>query len=453
MIKRYLLISLVTVLAFISSAKAQSVPGYSEPWTSGPLECPEDMQTRFADLSFNMNKESTATTLKTKLGEYCVRNQYRQLSIINYLGTSGGGLLYMCPAGYQKAIVPSNDYVKQSGCSSGEIFDEDFLCCPSERPFYIDPPNLVTDLLEPARCFSQAELSSICLQNTPPNGIGVDPYQMSTGVVPNPDIDFNVLPAGCLLTDFIDTRCFDLDLNLNIFFSESNPYFTKPTTQTWICGNNNCAVNSGSMPLPDMYNTPLTSEEIISGGVNCIAGSTVGSGGKTSISQYLSNESCTRSDENDKCVCLNGQGISEYYLSLAGETGAEILASCSRLPSNQVDACTKCIIQNWQGSASTSSYNWSASLGCIDTRMNPFITRLIQIGLGIGSGLAVIRIIQGAFMRQTNDPAKIQEGNEIITSTVLGLVVLAAAMVLLQIIGVNVLGLFTYQEYISIVGS
>jgi len=38
------------------------------------------------------------------------------------------------------------------------------------------------------------------------------------------------------------------------------------------------------------------------------------------------------------------------------------------------------------------------------------------------------------------------------TSTILALVVLAGALLLLQIIGVNVLGLFTFQEYTTIIG-
>ena len=123
------------------------------------------------------------------------------------------------------------------------------------------------------------------------------------------------------------------------------------------------------------------------------------------------------------------------------------------MPDNQKTQCLNCVVKNWtSGTSSEDAYRWSSSLGCVDTCMNPFITRLIQIGLGLAGGIAVLRIIQGAFMRQTNDPAKIQEGNEIITSTILALVVLAGALLLLQIIGVNVLGLFTFQEYTTIIG-
>lgn len=82
-----------------------------------------------------------------------------------------------------------------------------------------------------------------------------------------------------------------------------------------------------------------------------------------------------------------------------------------------------------------------SSIGCVDTRQNEFITRLFQIGFGMLGGFGVLRIMWGAVLRQSTDPAKIQEGKDMITSSIWALVTLAVTIPLLRFLGINLLQL------------
>ncbi|HRP37222.1 MAG TPA: hypothetical protein PLS50_05420, partial [Candidatus Dojkabacteria bacterium] len=82
-----------------------------------------------------------------------------------------------------------------------------------------------------------------------------------------------------------------------------------------------------------------------------------------------------------------------------------------------------------------------SSIGCVDTRQNEFITRLFQIGFGMLGGFGVLRIMWGSILRQSTDPAKIQEGKDMITSSIWALITLAVTIPLLRFLGINLLQL------------
>jgi hypothetical protein len=222
-----------------------------------------------------------------------------------------------------------------------------------------------------------------------------------------------------------------------------NPWLEDAVLPAYAC-NEGCAVSSTLYPLPDLYRKALSTKQI--GTAMCLPNNTT-----------LQGDSCTHvaGHDGDSCVCHNGASLSKYLLDTVGESGVAIINQCSGGPSNQVDSCVNCLMKSLidNNGNTTPYYQWSAAFGCVDTRLNAFITRLIQIGMGVGSGIAVIRIIQGAFYRQSNDPSKIQEGNEILFSTFLGLGVLIGAVLILRIIGVDVLGIFTAGQFTSIINN
>jgi len=168
--------------------------------------------------------------------------------------------------------------------------------------------------------------------------------------------------------------------------------------------------------------------------------------------EIISHTGCRDSTgADDACVCINSTAISKKLydtVSVGGNYSClTLLDQCNFQPSEQRVACTTCMIQNCNAGIAGVGYTWSTALGCVDTRLNPFITRVIQIGLGVGSGIAILRIIQGAFMRQSGDPGKAQEGNEIIISTIMAIAVLAGVLLIFRIIGVDVLGIFTESQF------
>lgn len=294
-------------------------------------------------------------------------------------------------------------------------------CCPSGY-YYMQADQ---GQQSSQKCYTEEELENICVRGT---------------------LNWNDPSVGYNATEPVAVTRSDYKINI-----AQSTYFTEPNIPTYKCGAEHCvAIKSGTnqgkvLQVSDYgsYYGFLTEGEITSNNLTCVE----------NLTQDTANQCILDpSKANDKCVCFEGLSISESFANnVGGKAQAEILMSCTRLTTDQQKNCVQCVIKNWTSDATDNAYRWSASLGCVDTRMNPFITRLIQIGLGLGSGIAVVRIIQGAFMRQTNDPAKIQEGNEIIISTILGLVVLASALLILRIIGVDILGIFTFKEYTTII--
>ncbi|HLD03843.1 MAG TPA: hypothetical protein VJC17_03670 [Candidatus Dojkabacteria bacterium] len=133
-------------------------------------------------------------------------------------------------------------------------------------------------------------------------------------------------------------------------------------------------------------------------------------------------------------VCLDGkkEDAEEFYRS-----GKNALVSCRNLDEPEKTICEKCIGKNTE---SSSNFLYT-SLGCIDTSRDGLITRVFQIGIGLFGGFMVFRLISAALLRQTNDPAKIQESNEMITSSIIALIVLVGAAVILNFLGINILGI------------
>lgn len=83
------------------------------------------------------------------------------------------------------------------------------------------------------------------------------------------------------------------------------------------------------------------------------------------------------------------------------------------------------------------------AIGCIHTNPGDLIQDVLKFGLGIGGGLAFLMMLLGAFQMLTSagNPETLQAGRERLTSAVIGLLFVIFAVLLLQIIGVDILGI------------
>lgn len=83
--------------------------------------------------------------------------------------------------------------------------------------------------------------------------------------------------------------------------------------------------------------------------------------------------------------------------------------------------------------------------GTSATAANPqkLMSNIQKLAIGLGAFIAVIRIIFGAFklMSEGDNPIALEEGRDMITSSILGLLVILFAVTLLKIILTNVLGI------------
>jgi len=84
---------------------------------------------------------------------------------------------------------------------------------------------------------------------------------------------------------------------------------------------------------------------------------------------------------------------------------------------------------------------WTA-IGCITTSdTQEFTIWLLKTGIGIAGGIALLLMIMGGILiiLSSGDPQKLQSGKDILTSAILGLVVIIFSVFLLQLIGVQIL--------------
>ncbi len=114
---------------------------------------------------------------------------------------------------------------------------------------------------------------------------------------------------------------------------------------------------------------------------------------------------------------------------------------CNNLPGTDTDTatakgkCTQCL-----GSSPENRGIWTA-VGCIKTSPDAFIADFLKIALGIAGGIALLLMIYGAFLVSVSagDPKKAEEGKEIITGTIAGLLFIIFSVFLLKLIGVDIL--------------
>lgn len=82
------------------------------------------------------------------------------------------------------------------------------------------------------------------------------------------------------------------------------------------------------------------------------------------------------------------------------------------------------------------------ALGCIPTKNTTgFIAWILKFAIGIGGGIAFILMLIGVFqiITSSGDPERLKAGKELITSALIGLLMIIFSLFLLQLIGVQIL--------------
>jgi hypothetical protein len=83
------------------------------------------------------------------------------------------------------------------------------------------------------------------------------------------------------------------------------------------------------------------------------------------------------------------------------------------------------------------------AIGCIRTDPEGFVSQMVAVGIGIGSGLAFLSLMYGAYKLTTSqgNPEGLNTGKEIITSAIIGLTFIILSVAILTILGFDILGL------------
>lgn len=85
------------------------------------------------------------------------------------------------------------------------------------------------------------------------------------------------------------------------------------------------------------------------------------------------------------------------------------------------------------------------ALGCIEfSNTNTMASNVVFIGMGIGSGIALLLIVFASFQIMTSqgDPKKFEEAKGLLTAALSGIALIILSGFMLRLLGINVLGLF-----------
>lgn len=113
--------------------------------------------------------------------------------------------------------------------------------------------------------------------------------------------------------------------------------------------------------------------------------------------------------------------------------GIDRTKECEYGPAEQKDACLNCIKSN----------NAWTVFGCLPVDASGFTRFALRFAIGIGGGLAFLTMLAGAFMVITSagDPGRLATGKKMITSAVLGLLLIIFSLFILRLTGREILGL------------
>lgn len=88
----------------------------------------------------------------------------------------------------------------------------------------------------------------------------------------------------------------------------------------------------------------------------------------------------------------------------------------------------------------------NSAIGCIPVleSKEAFLSWILKWAIGVGGGVAFLLIVYAGFMVMTSqgNPERLKAGQELLTSAISGLILLIFSIFILNVIGINILGIF-----------
>lgn len=106
---------------------------------------------------------------------------------------------------------------------------------------------------------------------------------------------------------------------------------------------------------------------------------------------------------------------------------------CNPITSSEKDACLSCVTDK--------KGIWTA-IGCVQSDIGTFISQqLLGFGIGLAGIVALLCIIYASIMMQTSsgNPERIKKAQEMLTSCIMGLMLIIFAVFILKLIGIDIL--------------
>lgn len=148
-------------------------------------------------------------------------------------------------------------------------------------------------------------------------------------------------------------------------------------------------------------------------------------------------------EQNTGATCTKAQCDSnETNLGACQESSISPVLACCSSQTNVINSNLSNTSTGPQAGCAAESIN--TAIGCIPVgNLSDFAGFLLKWGVGIGGGVAFLLIVISGFMIMTasGNPERLQAGKELMTSAIMGLIMLIFSVFLLKIIGVDILQL------------
>ncbi len=140
--------------------------------------------------------------------------------------------------------------------------------------------------------------------------------------------------------------------------------------------------------------------------------------------------------ENKINPCINGNPTTEDY--------SDASCVCKLQPATTAMLCNQYLkdSKDYGSCVSCSSSGVWTSIGCVENDLSSFIEKTVfGMGVGLAGGFSLLCIIYAAFMMQSSqgNPEKLKKAQEMITSCIMGLMLIIFSVFILRLIGVNIL--------------
>ncbi|PIY71733.1 hypothetical protein COY87_04620 [Candidatus Roizmanbacteria bacterium CG_4_10_14_0_8_um_filter_33_9] len=145
----------------------------------------------------------------------------------------------------------------------------------------------------------------------------------------------------------------------------------------------------------------------------------------------LSGQPTTSNYSDPSCKCIDPVASASASPAIALMCYKYLTGSSSP---NELSNCLKCSAKPglWTG------------IGCLSLDVQQLITGFIlNLGVGLGGGFALLCIIYSAFMMQSSqgNPEKLKKAQENLTSCIMGLILIIFSVFILRLVGVTILGI------------
>jgi hypothetical protein len=133
------------------------------------------------------------------------------------------------------------------------------------------------------------------------------------------------------------------------------------------------------------------------------------------------------------CITSNLNSNQEQIQNAAANKPAINWSKVCDYDNSKSQECSDCFEKNG---------SWTA-IGCVPSNPQDLLKLILTFGMGIAGGIAFLLILLGGFqiMTSAGNPEQLNAGRELVTSAVIGLILILLSIFLLKVIGVDVFGL------------